>query len=144
MKVEIKERKKNPVLDRRLIEGTVEHAGEATPSSEALKGFLAEELDSEEESIEIKKIFTIRGMQKSKFWAREHGDIEASEEAEKGEKKEESGGKNYEEVLGGSISDAKDEIEEMDDPDYEKLMEVEKNNKDRKGMKKYLEKNIGE
>jgi len=139
MKVEIKERKKNPVLDRRLIKGTVEHTDEATPSSESLKGFLSEELGCDEESIEIKKIFTMPGMQKSKFWAREHGEVES-------ETVEEEGGEDegYEEILSGSISDSKDKIEGLEDPDYERLLEVEKENKDRKGMKKYLEKKVGE
>ncbi len=48
----------------------------------------------------------------------------------------------YEDVLGGSISDAKERIEEMDDPDFELLLEIEQENKDRKGMKKFLEKNL--
>ena len=45
----------------------------------------------------------------------------------------------YEEILGGSISDAKEAIDEMDSPDFELLLEIEEANKDRKGMKKYLE-----
>lgn len=50
--------------------------------------------------------------------------------------------KDYEEVLSGTISEAKEEIEEMEEPDFEKLLDVEKENKDRKGMKGYLEKKL--
>lgn len=142
MKVNIEERKKNPLLDRKVIKGTIDHKDEATPSSESLKGFLSEELEADEESIEVDKIFTIRGMQKSKFWAKELGEVEGTTEEEEGEEKtssEEEAG----EILSGSISDAKDEIEDIENPDYERIMEIEKDNKDRKGMKKYLEKKIG-
>ncbi len=48
----------------------------------------------------------------------------------------------YEEALSGSISDAKEAIDNMDDPDFDLLLEIEEENKDRKGMKKYLEDQI--
>lgn len=43
------------------------------------------------------------------------------------------------ELLEKSVKDAKKEIRNRDDPDYEQLLEVEKNNKDRKTMKHWLE-----
>jgi small subunit ribosomal protein S3 len=53
-------------------------------------------------------------------------------------------GPDYKKVLSNSISDAKKKIKKMDDPNYKKLMEVEKKNKDRKGMKEYLEDKLEE
>lgn len=50
--------------------------------------------------------------------------------------------KDYEKVLSGTIPEAKKEIEKMEEPDWEDLLEVEKENKDRKGMKEYLEKKL--
>jgi ribosomal protein S24E len=165
MKANIEERKLNPLLERKELKGTVDHKGEATPSTQSLKEFLSKELSVDEDMIEVDKIFTISGMQKSRFWAKE---LEVSEEAEEKEDKEvyecEECGKefdskrglsihqsqahkeeeDYEEVLGGTISEAKDRINDMDSPDYEKLLEVEKANKDRKGMKKFLEDKLGE
>ena len=144
MKVKIKERKKNPLLGRRTITGTIDHTDEPTPSSESLKSFLAEDLGSDEENIEIDKIFTLRGMQKSKFWAKEFG--ESFKEPKEDDVQQEDGSETneLEKILGGSISDAKEAIDEMDSPDFELLLEIEEANKDRKGMKKYLEGQIGE
>ncbi len=137
MKVDIEERKKNPLIDRRSIKGTVDHTEEPTPSADSLRAFLSEELGTDEENIEIKKIFTIKGMHKSRFWADEFGEVSGEQEEVEKESEEED-------VLGGSISDAKKAIENMEDPDYKKLLEEEKKNKDRKGMKNYLKGKIGE
>ncbi|MFP4045763.1 MAG: C2H2-type zinc finger protein [Candidatus Aenigmatarchaeota archaeon] len=46
---------------------------------------------------------------------------------------------DYEQALSGTIGDGKKKINAMDNPDYEKLLEMEKENKDRKGMKQFLE-----
>ena len=44
-----------------------------------------------------------------------------------------------ESVLDGTVSDAKDAISEMEDPDYEELLEQEKSGKDRKTLVEWLE-----
>ncbi|MFP4045900.1 MAG: hypothetical protein ACLFS3_02480 [Candidatus Aenigmatarchaeota archaeon] len=149
MKVKIKERKDNPFLDRKELKGIIDHTGEATPSEEALREFLAKELNKDSEDIEVDKIFTFHGRQKSKFWAKELGaetteKLKKEETEEKTEEETEEKGEDYEEFLGGTIGEGKDKIKSMDNPDYEKLLEIEKNNKDRKGMKKFLEGKIGE
>lgn len=46
---------------------------------------------------------------------------------------------NYDQIVSGTIGDAKEQIKEMDEPDFEALIEAEKDNKDRKTMKEYLE-----
>lgn len=148
------------MLDRTKFEGTVSHPDEATPSAEALRKLLSKKLDAEEENVEIDKIFTLRGRQKSKFWAKGSGSLqeEVKEEftcEECGKKFDSKRGlsihksqahkeekEDYGEVLSGTISEAKEKIEEMEGPDFEKLLQLEKENKDRKGMKKFLKKNL--
>lgn len=167
MKVDIKERNKNPLLERNELKGIIDHKNEATPSSETLKKFISKELDVEEEKVKIDKIFTLKGRQKSKFWAKEEGLSKDEAKSDKEEEFEcEECGKtfdskrglsihqsqahkeeeevDYEEVVGGTISEAKDKINDMDNPDYEELLKAEKNGKDRKGMKKYLKPKVEE
>ncbi len=148
MKIKIDERKDNPFLERKELKGVIDHPEEATPSSESVKEFLSEELGTAEEDIEIDKIFTIRGTQKSRFWAKEFGKVsgkkEEKKETKKEEPEEESDKKEYEEMLNGTIGDGKKAIEDMDNPDLELLLEIEKENKDRKGMKEFIEKKMGD
>lgn len=47
--------------------------------------------------------------------------------------------KDYEDILSGSIDEVKDEVDEMDDPDFQALMDAEKDGKDRKTLKQYFE-----
>jgi small subunit ribosomal protein S3 len=53
-----------------------------------------------------------------------------------------------EEIVGTTISDGKEKVEELEDEldieKYEKLLEYEENDKDRKGMKKFLKKKMEE
>lgn len=167
MKVDITQRRDNPMLNRREIEGKVDHKDEATPSAEALKELLGKELGTDKENMEIDKIFTLKGKQESKFWAKEIGVSEKKAEKSTEEKEyecEECGKTfdtkrglsihksqthekteevDYEEILSGTIAEAKEEIEGMENPDWERLLKTEKENKDRKGMKEYLEKKMG-
>lgn len=46
---------------------------------------------------------------------------------------------NYSEIVSGTIDDAKDEISELDNPDYEALLEAEKEGKDRKTLKDWIQ-----
>ncbi|MFT4892695.1 MAG: large subunit ribosomal protein L24 [Candidatus Nanohaloarchaea archaeon] len=68
---------------------------------------------------------------------------EAIEEAEEEEPEEQEteteDSADYEEIVSGTISDAKDAISEMENPDFNALIEAEENNKDRKTLKEYLE-----
>lgn len=71
--------------------------------------------------------------------------VETEDELEEEEKEsEEETEEDHKEILSGTISEAKEKIEDMEDPDYEKLLETEKENKDRKGIKSYLENKIEE
>lgn len=55
------------------------------------------------------------------------------------ETKEKETENDYEEAVSGTVSEAKEAIKEMESPDYEELLEAEKINKDRKGLKNWLE-----
>ncbi|MFP4115953.1 MAG: C2H2-type zinc finger protein [Candidatus Aenigmatarchaeota archaeon] len=48
----------------------------------------------------------------------------------------------YEEVLSGTITEAREVIDDMENPDFEALLEIEEENKDRKGMKKFLRESL--
>jgi large subunit ribosomal protein L24 len=62
---------------------------------------------------------------------------EETEETEESDEEETS--VDYSDVVSGTISDAKDQISEMENPDFDALLEAEKSNKDRKTMVEYLE-----
>jgi hypothetical protein len=66
----------------------------------------------------------------------EEPEEEDSEETDKPEEDEEE---DYEEILAGTVGEAKDGIDELNNPDYEKLLELEKEGKDRKTLKQFLE-----
>ena len=58
------------------------------------------------------------------------------DQASKDEDTEET---DYSEVVDGNITDVKDAVTEMEDPDYEALLEAEEAGKDRKTLKEWLE-----
>jgi len=64
---------------------------------------------------------------------------EAEEEEAESEDDSEEADADYSDVVGGTISDAKDQISQMENPDFDALLEAEKSNKDRKTMIEYLE-----
>ncbi len=51
---------------------------------------------------------------------------------------------DYEEILSGTVQEAKDAIGELDDPDYSELLSLEEEGKDRKTLKEWLESQIEE
>jgi len=64
---------------------------------------------------------------------------EVEEAAEEVEEEIEEVREDLEEIVSGTISDAKDMIKEMEEPDYEALLEAEEENKDRKTFKDWIE-----
>jgi large subunit ribosomal protein L24 len=66
---------------------------------------------------------------------------EAEEETDEPEQEEEieEASADYGEIVSGTISDAKDQIKELENPDFDALIEAEESNKDRKTLKEYLE-----
>ena len=47
--------------------------------------------------------------------------------------------KDYSEIVSGNVSEVKEEIEEMEDPDLDALLEAEEEGKDRKTLKDWIE-----
>lgn len=63
---------------------------------------------------------------------------EKEDEAEEEEEDEDSG-VDYEEIVSGTVGEAKEQLQELESPDYKKALEAEKDNKDRKTLKEWLE-----
>ena len=61
------------------------------------------------------------------------------EEPQRTSTSQESSSEDYSDVVGGTVGDAKEAISEMEDPDYEALLEAEKEGKDRKTLKEFIE-----
>ncbi|MFP4116524.1 MAG: C2H2-type zinc finger protein [Candidatus Aenigmatarchaeota archaeon] len=55
------------------------------------------------------------------------------------EKVDEQEKERYEDILGGTIGEAKESIDDLENPDFELLLELEEENKNRKGMKEFIE-----
>jgi len=47
--------------------------------------------------------------------------------------------KDYEDILDQNVDEAKEAIEELEDPDYQELLDAEKDGRDRKTVKQFLE-----
>ena len=70
-------------------------------------------------------------------------DIEEETEEEVEDETEESESEaDLSEVVSGTIGDAKDQIKDMEDPDYEALLEAEESNKNRKTLTEWLENKV--
>lgn len=108
-----------------MDEEDIQNAGEDEEETEEAE----EDADSEEESAEEET---------------EESDTEEADEAS--EDSDESPGQDasdedpdYEEIVSGTISDAKDMISELDSPDFDALLEAEENNKNRTTFTDWLE-----
>jgi ribosomal protein S24E len=105
MKIEITEKKDNPLLSRQEVKGSLTF-NTATPSNDELQGSLAKQLNVNKEFIRIKKIGTHFGVSKADFLAfvyTSKEELERIEPApikwvEKQEKKAETAKKKKEEV----------------------------------------------
>ncbi|MFB6144640.1 MAG: 30S ribosomal protein S3 [Candidatus Nanohaloarchaea archaeon] len=64
---------------------------------------------------------------------------ESSEEPDTEEEEETETSTDYTEIVSGTISEAKDIISELENPEYDSLLEAEKEGKDRKTFKQWLE-----
>lgn len=62
---------------------------------------------------------------------------ESKEEETEGS--ESSGEAEYDEIVSGTVGEAKEAIRDLEDPDYQALLEAEENNKDRKTLKEFIE-----
>lgn len=145
MNAEITSVKENPLLDRKELEVEIEHEGESTPSSEDVKNRIAAENDIDNEAISVESIYTGYGSKKSRAELKVFEDFEYSEDLEETEIQEtveeetEEVSEEYEDIVSGTITDAKDALNDMEEPDYQAALQAEKDNKDRKTLKEWLE-----
>jgi ribosomal protein S24E len=140
--------RENPLLDRREVELEVEHEGEATPAEEDIKDRLAAENNLDLEKIEVDSIYTGYGRNKSRVSLKVYEDFEYDEELERTPEEEQGAEEQeetteataeYEEIVSGTITDAKDALKEMDEPDYKAALAAEKDNKNRTTLVDWLE-----
>jgi small subunit ribosomal protein S3 len=94
-----------------------------------------EELEEDAEAVEEE----IEDLEEEAEEVAEEAVDEAEEAAEEVEEELEEIEEEIEEIVSGTISDAKDRIDEMDSPDFEALLNAEEENKDRKTFKEWLE-----
>jgi small subunit ribosomal protein S24e len=143
--------RENPLLGRREVEVEVNHEGEPTPSKEDIKTRVAAENDLDAEKIEVETVYTGYGENTSlsnlkiyeEFEYDE--DLEENPEEEQTAEQEETGTEvteEYEDLVSGTITDAKDALGDMEEPDFEAALQAEKENKDRKTLKDWLENQI--
>jgi small subunit ribosomal protein S3 len=69
----------------------------------------------------------------------EESESKADEETPEPDTEEAEEEVDYEEIVSGTISDAKDQLDDLDNPDYEAALEAEEDNKDRKTFKEWLD-----
>ncbi len=135
MEVTVESAEFNPVMDRHEITLKLEHESEPTPSGDDVVSRFAAEENISEDSIDIRKIHTGFGSQISQARVFASGDVEISS-VEKDESSE-----DYSDLLSGTVSEVKDAIEDLEDPDWQALKEAEIQGKNRKTLKDWIEKN---
>ena len=142
MEVQIESVRNNPLLDRRQVTLAVDHEEEATPSREDIKSRFAAEKTLNEEAIEVGTIKTGYGSNSSITELKVYEEFEYSEELEEeadttSETVEVT--EEYEEIVAGTITDAKEDVEELESPDYDALIQAEQDNKNRTTLIDWLE-----
>jgi large subunit ribosomal protein L24 len=69
----------------------------------------------------------------------EETDSEAEDEEESSQEAEETESASFNEVVSGTMDEAKERVSQMENPDFDALIEAEESNKNRKTMIEYLE-----
>lgn len=103
-----------------------------------------EEEEKEEALEEDEESEMMQQMQTGESSLESGDEEETDEETEAAEDETEETGEagaaaDYEEIVSGTISEAKDQLDEIEEPDYEAALEAEEQNKDRKTFKEWLE-----
>lgn len=166
MKLKITEKKEKPLLEREEVRFEAEHENAPTPSRFEVLKELSSELGVSGNLIIIEKVATPHGRQTASGIARvykseeslkefepeyliKRGEVSKEKLAEAEEVEEEvteaeeeiEGGIDYQELSSQTISDIKEKAKELN-PNYQKLLEVEKENKNRKTLIKWLKRKI--
>lgn len=132
--------KENPLLDRKEVKVNLDHEGEATPSKEDVKSRVAAEKGLETENIDVKSIYTGFGNQNSTANLQVFEDFEYDEDIEEEAIEEDvEVTEDYRDAVSGTITEAKDALNNMEDVDWKAAIEAEQDNKNRKTLVEWLE-----
>jgi len=145
MEAKLESVKNNPLLDRRNVKIKLTHTGEKTPSIEDIKDRVAAENDLDTDKIEIDTVKAQYGSQVSTAYAKIYQEFEYDESLEEETIKEETDDLpvgEFEEAVSGTITEAKDELEEAGTEGLKAALEAEKQNKDRKTLKQWIKNRI--
>jgi small subunit ribosomal protein S24e len=82
MKMEIKEKKENPLFKRVEIRFTVNHVGETTPTKAAVVEEIAKQMKAKKDSVVLNSIDTVYGEGVSKGYAKVYESKEAAQSIE--------------------------------------------------------------
>lgn len=83
MKIEIKEKKENPLQDRTEVMFTVDHTGESTPTRKAVTDELSKILKAKKDTVILNNLDTVYGRGISKGYAKVYGSKESAIEFER-------------------------------------------------------------
>lgn len=146
MEAEITSVKENPLLGRRDVQVNLEHEAEATPSKEDVQSRIAAEHGLDKEEIKVENVYTGYGRNQSTAYLKITQEFEYDEELEEEtiEEDEETAAvtAEYNDIVSGTITDAKNQLKEMDSPDFKAALEAEKDNKNRTTLVDWLESRI--
>ena len=84
MKMEINEKKENPLYKRTEVYFTVDHAGESTPGRNAVAEEVAKQMKAKRDCVVVTTIESVYGTGKSKGYAKVYDSKEAALELERG------------------------------------------------------------
>ncbi len=83
MKIEVSEKRQNPLQERTEVHFVIDHAGEATPSRMKVKAAIAKELKVDEGKVVIDNIESRYGTDKSYAYAKVYDSVEAAKKLER-------------------------------------------------------------
>jgi small subunit ribosomal protein S3 len=118
------------------VEKLEEKAEEVEEETEEIEEESGEE---QEEDAEATKEEAEEVEEEAEELAEETEDEETEEKAEEVVEEMEEVEQNLEEIVSGTISDAKEAINDMSEPDFDALLQAEESSKDRKTFKEWLE-----
>lgn len=145
MEAKITSIKENPLLDRREVEVKVNHKEGTTPSKEDVADRIAAENGLNTDEIDVDHVYTGYGKQESKAILKVHQEFEYDEDLQEDTIEEDEDvevTQEYNEIVSGTITEAKNQLNEMEDPDFNAALEAEKENKNRTTLIDWLQNQI--
>ncbi len=83
MKIEVSEKRDNPLQERIEVRFVIDHAGEATPTRMKVKAELARVLKADADNLVIESIMSKYGANKSDGYAKLYNSVEAAKKLER-------------------------------------------------------------